>query len=104
MDPAFLRRLPYKIEVGAPSVDSFRRIFTDGRSFPADAEPAFVGYSIGKTSVTFGTNWLIPRDLPNLTLNLASMDSRQLYSFWVAAVDAAGNVGKKRYLMNVYKP
>ena len=28
--------------------DSFRRIFTDGRSFPADAEPAFVGYSIGK--------------------------------------------------------
>ena len=27
MDPAFLRRLPYKIEVGAPSVDSFRRIF-----------------------------------------------------------------------------
>ena len=63
-----------------------------------------VGYSIGKTSVTFGTNWLIPRDLPNLTLNLASMDSRQLYSFWVSAVDAAGNVGKKRYLMNVYKP
>jgi len=28
--------------------DSFRRIFTDGRTFPADAEPAFVGYSIGK--------------------------------------------------------
>lgn len=27
MDPAFLRRLPYKIEVGAPSVESFRRIF-----------------------------------------------------------------------------
>ncbi len=27
MDPAFLRRLPYKIEVGAPSRDSFRRIF-----------------------------------------------------------------------------
>ncbi|MFZ0630972.1 MAG: hypothetical protein WA399_03270 [Acidobacteriaceae bacterium] len=27
MDPAFLRRLPYKIEVGAPSVNSFRRIF-----------------------------------------------------------------------------
>jgi DNA polymerase III delta prime subunit len=27
MDPAFLRRLPYKIEVGAPSIDSFRRIF-----------------------------------------------------------------------------
>jgi hypothetical protein len=27
MDPAFLRRLPYKIEVGPPSVDQFRRIF-----------------------------------------------------------------------------
>lgn len=27
MDPAFLRRLPYKIEVGAPSLDLYRRIF-----------------------------------------------------------------------------
>lgn len=27
MDPAFLRRLPYKIEIGAPSVQSFKRIF-----------------------------------------------------------------------------
>jgi hypothetical protein len=27
MDPAFLRRLPYKIEVGPPGVDQFRRIF-----------------------------------------------------------------------------
>lgn len=27
MDPAFLRRLPYKIEVGAPTPDRFRRIF-----------------------------------------------------------------------------
>jgi len=27
MDPAFLRRLPYKIEVGAPTVDRYRRIF-----------------------------------------------------------------------------
>ena len=27
MDPAFLRRLPYKIEVGAPSVDAFTEIF-----------------------------------------------------------------------------
>jgi hypothetical protein len=27
MDPAFLRRLPYKIEVGAPSLDIYRRIF-----------------------------------------------------------------------------
>jgi len=27
MDPAFLRRLPYKIEVGPPTVDRYRRIF-----------------------------------------------------------------------------
>lgn len=27
MDPAFLRRLPYKIEVGAPSLEFYRRIF-----------------------------------------------------------------------------
>jgi hypothetical protein len=27
MDPAFLRRLPYKIEVGAPSLENFRTIF-----------------------------------------------------------------------------
>ncbi len=27
MDPAFLRRLPYKIEVGAPSMENFKRIF-----------------------------------------------------------------------------
>jgi len=26
----------------------FRRIYTDGRSFPIDQEPAFAGYSIGK--------------------------------------------------------
>ncbi|HEY5330472.1 MAG TPA: hypothetical protein VIJ79_11340 [Acidobacteriaceae bacterium] len=28
MDPAFLRRLPYKIEIGAPSVELFKRILT----------------------------------------------------------------------------
>ncbi|MES2390278.1 MAG: ATPase, partial [Acidobacteriota bacterium] len=28
MDPAFLRRLPYKIEIGSPSVDLFKRILT----------------------------------------------------------------------------
>jgi len=27
MDPAFLRRLPYKIEVGPPGLDQFHRIF-----------------------------------------------------------------------------
>jgi hypothetical protein len=28
--------------------ESVRRIFTDGRDFPDDAEPSFIGYSIGK--------------------------------------------------------
>ena len=42
MDAAFLRRLPYKIEVGAPSLDLFRRIFQDaceqaGIAFPQQA-------------------------------------------------------------------
>ena len=27
MDPAFLRRIPYKIEVGPPNLEQFRRIF-----------------------------------------------------------------------------
>jgi hypothetical protein len=27
MDPAFLRRLPYKIEVGGPNIENYRRIF-----------------------------------------------------------------------------
>jgi hypothetical protein len=35
--------------------DSYRRIFTDGRSFPPDAEPAFTGYSIGKWLDTTGS-------------------------------------------------
>jgi hypothetical protein len=29
MDPAFLRRLPYKIEVGAPTVELYKRIFQE---------------------------------------------------------------------------
>jgi hypothetical protein len=35
--------------------DSFRRVFTDGRSFPTDAEPSFTGYSIGKWLDTAGS-------------------------------------------------
>jgi hypothetical protein len=30
------------------SYDHYRRIFTDGRDFPTEAEPTFAGYSIGK--------------------------------------------------------
>ena len=47
MDPAFLRRLPYKIEVGAPSVDNYRRIFEkecarQGMTLPGDVFDAMV--------------------------------------------------------------
>lgn len=42
MDPAFLRRLPYKIEVGSPSLEIYRTIFEkecakQGMTLPADA-------------------------------------------------------------------
>jgi hypothetical protein len=30
------------------SYDHYRRVFTDGRDFPTQAEPSFAGYSIGK--------------------------------------------------------
>jgi SpoVK/Ycf46/Vps4 family AAA+-type ATPase len=30
MDPAFLRRLPYKIEVGPPDLEHYRNIFERG--------------------------------------------------------------------------
>jgi hypothetical protein len=34
--------------------DSYRRIYTDGRSWPAEIEPTFAGYSIGKWVDTDG--------------------------------------------------
>lgn len=43
MDPAFLRRLPYKIEVGGPKLETFRRIFQnecERQSLPF-SEPGF---------------------------------------------------------------
>ena len=47
MDPAFLRRLPYKIEVGAPSEDNYRIIFEkecarQGLTLPGDVFVAIV--------------------------------------------------------------
>ena len=30
MDPAFLRRLPYKIEIGAAQPELYKRIFEEG--------------------------------------------------------------------------
>jgi hypothetical protein len=41
MDPAFLRRLPYKIEVGAPTLELYRRIFEkecERQNLPLTAE------------------------------------------------------------------
>ena len=47
MDPAFLRRLPYKIEVGAPTLEVYRRIFeqeckSHGMTLPDDVFAAIV--------------------------------------------------------------
>jgi hypothetical protein len=47
MDPAFLRRLPYKIEVGAPTLERYRRIFEQeckhhGIGLPDDVFAAIV--------------------------------------------------------------
>ena len=47
MDPAFLRRLPYKIEVGAPTPESYRRIFEEecrrhGMTLPEEVFAAIV--------------------------------------------------------------
>ena len=52
MDPAFLRRLPYKIEVGAPSVENYRRIFDkecarQGLTMPSEVFNAIV-HKLGK--------------------------------------------------------
>lgn len=47
MDPAFLRRLPYKIEVGAPSKENFKKIFKiesekQGMTLPDDVFESIV--------------------------------------------------------------
>lgn len=47
MDPAFLRRLPYKIEVGSPTLERYRRIFEQeckrhGMALPEDVFAAIV--------------------------------------------------------------
>jgi hypothetical protein len=49
--------------------DSFRRIFTDGRSFPEDAEPAFTGYSIGRWIDTTGTGRYDTLEVETRTFN-----------------------------------
>jgi hypothetical protein len=64
MDPAFLRRLPYKIEVGAPSVDAFRKIF--------DKECDRQGIAI--TDKIF--NWIVYKIVEEKGMELASYHPR----------------------------
>ena len=50
------------------SYDHYRRIFTDGRDFPTQAEPTYAGYSIGKWidedgDGTYDVLWSRPADL-----------------------------------------
>jgi hypothetical protein len=39
---------PYTTYILVQHIDDDRRIYTDGRDWPADAEPTFLGYSIGR--------------------------------------------------------
>jgi hypothetical protein len=39
---------PYTTYILVQHIDDDRRIYTDGRNWPADLEPTFLGYSIGK--------------------------------------------------------
>jgi hypothetical protein len=45
---------PYTFYILVQHVDDDRRIFTDGRDWPANQEPTFLGYSIGKWIDTQG--------------------------------------------------
>lgn len=67
---------------------------------PADTIGYAVGYTMGATNVTLTG---VFRDEPNIVIDLTAL-TRQLYRFWIAPTDAAGNMGKKRYLLNAYKP
>ena len=52
MDPAFLRRIPYKLEVGGPSPEEFRKIFKIvARVFEMDASDEIVDFVIRHLSV-----------------------------------------------------
>jgi len=53
-DPMEILITPETTYILVQHVHDSRRIFTDGRDFPADVEPAFAGYSIGKWLDTDG--------------------------------------------------
>jgi hypothetical protein len=46
---------PFTTYILVQHIDDDRRIFTDGRDWPANLEPTFLGYSIGKWIDTKGT-------------------------------------------------
>ncbi len=49
MDPAFLRRIPYKLEIGGPSPDNYRRIFRAvARGLELDPSDADIDFVIGE--------------------------------------------------------
>jgi hypothetical protein len=45
---------PYTTYILVQHIDDDRRIYTDGRDWPADSEPTFLGYSIGRWVDTQG--------------------------------------------------
>ncbi len=49
MDPAFLRRIPYKLEIGAPNAEEYRRIFRAvSRALGLEAADDVIDYVIAK--------------------------------------------------------
>ncbi|MCW5774341.1 MAG: hypothetical protein KIT16_22045, partial [Rhodospirillaceae bacterium] len=49
MDPAFLRRIPYKLEIGAPDRDTYRRIFRAvSRALGLEAADEVIDYVIAR--------------------------------------------------------
>ncbi len=64
MDPAFLRRLPYKIEVGPPGLDIFKQIFL------SECEP----HSLTLTDETF--DFIVQRITQEKELDLAAFHPR----------------------------
>lgn len=53
MDPAFLRRIPYKMEIGAPSEEEYRKIFKlVGRAFEMDVPDEIIDRVIRHLTVT----------------------------------------------------
>jgi len=94
IDPAFLRRIPYKIKLFEPSRDEYRRIFADvSRSFGLSLDASVFDFIVERLSGDFGLAYYQPRFIceqvveackcfglpPQLTADLAADALANLY-------------------------